>query len=170
MGFGHEQPIKGKTDVWLTPLPIIESLGEFDLDPCGESHWPTAKKVFTEEQDGLSLDWAGRVWCNPPYSKVGAWMKRLAEHGNGIALVFVRSDVGWFQDAIASCDAILFLKGRLIFHHQDGQRAKGNAGAPSCLMAWGERNVDALKTCGLKGVLWQKPTPIEALVGNGVKG
>lgn len=37
MGIGdHETPNKGETDVWLTPLNIIQALGSFDLDPCDE--------------------------------------------------------------------------------------------------------------------------------------
>jgi hypothetical protein len=153
-GFGQHERTKGKTDVWLTPLPIIEALGKFELDPCGESHWPTANEIY--QTDGLEKDWYGRVWLNPPYSEVGKWTKKLAEHGNGITLVFVRSDVGWFQDAINSCDAVLFLKGRIFFHHHDGTRAKGSAGAPSCLIAFGSENVKALQNSGLTGIIWIK--------------
>jgi hypothetical protein len=41
----HERPNKGATDIWLTPLEIIDALGPFDLDPCGEQFHKTAKTI-----------------------------------------------------------------------------------------------------------------------------
>ena len=87
----HENPNFGATDRWLTPLSIVRSLGDFDLDPCGESFHITAKTIWT--QNGLERDWFGRVWLNPPYSEVGKWVSRLAKHGHGVALVFA----GWIR-------------------------------------------------------------------------
>lgn len=53
-------------DEWLTSPSIIEALGKFDLDPCSPINrpWDTAKNPLSELDDGLSLDWEGRVWCN----------------------------------------------------------------------------------------------------------
>ena len=44
----------------------------------------------------------GRIWLNPPYSKPLIWqfVEKLAEHGNGIALLFNRCDSNKFQDII----------------------------------------------------------------------
>ena len=44
----------------------------------------------------------GRIWLNPPYSRplIEQFVKRLAEHGNGIALLFNRCDSKMFQDVI----------------------------------------------------------------------
>lgn len=133
---GHERPIKGVTDVWLTPLSVIESLGTFDLDPCGEAHWPTANKVYTER--GLSQNWYGRVWLNPPYSEVEIWLDRLANHGRGVALVFARTETKWAQKILPRASSVFFPSGRLKFHRRDGSIA-GNAGAPSMFLAFGER-------------------------------
>lgn len=59
------------TDEWYTPIEIIQSFGEFDLDPCAPMNplWKTAKKMYNKEDDGLKQDWEGRVWLNPPYSR-----------------------------------------------------------------------------------------------------
>jgi hypothetical protein len=53
----------------LTPRFVIDALGPFDLDPCPpkERPWDTARRHFTEADDGLSRPWKGRVWLNPPY-------------------------------------------------------------------------------------------------------
>ena len=67
-------------------------------------------------------------------------------HRNGIALVFARTDCGWFHNFIAKADAILFMKGRVRF--VDGLCAtKGSgAGSGSMLVAWGDENVKVLET------------------------
>lgn len=47
--------------------------------------------------------------------------------------------------------ALLFLRGRLFFHRADGRRAAHNAGAPSVLIAYGARDAELLRGCGLAG-------------------
>lgn len=130
----HEKPNKGQTDVWLTPLPIIKALGEFDLDPCGEAFHPTAKTIYTER--GLEQEWFGRVWLNPPYSTIEGWLDKLATHGNGVALVFARMDVKWAHKIIPQASSVFFPKGRLHFLTKDLEK-KGNAGAPSMFLSFG---------------------------------
>lgn len=146
---------KTGTEVWLTPPYIIDALGAFDLDPCAAigQPWPSAKKHYTIEDDGLSQDWAGRVYMNPPYgTQTSKWLKKLSEHGNGIALIFARTETRMFFDYIwDKADAILFLKGRLSFYNADGTKGNSNAGAPSCLVAYGKENVVALGCSGLTG-------------------
>lgn len=140
------------TDVWLTPKPIIEALGPFDLDPCAAPvprSFPTATRMLCPpESDGLLEPWAGFVWLNPPYSvgMIGAWMDRMALHGNGIALVFARTETGWFHKAVwARASAVYFPRGRLTFLPEHGGEAPGNAGAPSCFAAYGPEAVSRLR-------------------------
>ena len=96
----HEpQNHQGKTNTWLTPLSLINALGEFDLDPCGFNGHKTAKKIIVLPDNGLAIEWTGRVWLNPPYGRnVNEWLQKLQKHNNGMALVFGRTDVKWFQD------------------------------------------------------------------------
>ena len=131
----HEKPNKGETDTWLTPLDLIRPLGVFDLDPCGESFHKTAKTIYTE--GGLNKDWFGRVWLNPPYSEVEKWLDRLVEHGSGIALVFARMDVKWAHKILPQATSVFFPKGRLYFLTKE-LKIKGNAGAPSMFISFGE--------------------------------
>lgn len=143
------------TDVWLTPPYIIEALGEFDLDPCSPINrpWDTAKKHYDVRDDGLLQQWHGRVWCNPPYGKhTKIWLDRCALHQNSIALIFARTETRMFFDYVwEKADALLFLKGRLKFHHADGSQASVNAGAPSVLIAYGKENAEALRRSKLNG-------------------
>lgn len=141
-------------DEWLTPPSIIKSLGDFDLDPCSpiDRPWDTAAKHFSEPDDGLSQPWEGRVWCNPPYGReTFAWIDKLATHGNGIALIFARTETKGFHRQIwERADAILFLEGRIKFHYVDGSQAD-SANAPSCLVAYGGNNAESLARSGIKG-------------------
>ena len=151
----HENP-RMKNDEWLTPPEILASLGSFDLDPCAprKRPWDTAAKHYTVDDNGLMKPWDGRVWLNPPYSsqEVPRWLRRLADHKNGVALVFARTETDWFFSNIweRAC-AVLFLRGRLCFHYVDGRKATANAGAPSCLAAYGWNNAVSLQRCGLNG-------------------
>lgn len=160
----HRQP-DGK-DEWLTPPPIIWALSEsfngekFDLDPCAPitRPWEMAKAHYTTEDNGMLKPWHGRVWCNPPYREAADWLARCADHGNAIAMVFARTETRMFFDCVwNTADAVLFLKGRVTFFNVDGSKPKGTGGGPSCLVAWGDCNVDALEhavqECGIEGKL-----------------
>ena len=150
----HQSPVSD-TMTWLTPLSIIQALGLFDLDPCTPQQmpWETAAKRYTEEDNGLIQPWEGRVWLNPPYGReIDQWMKKMAEHNNGIAITFARTETAmWHEYIWPVATAILFLEGRLHFHYPDGARAKANAGAPSVLIAYGSINSDSLLSSGIKG-------------------
>lgn len=152
---GHHRGHIGYTCEWLTPPELLAKLGEFDLDPCSPVRRPsdTAAKHFTIEDDGLAQPWYGRVWLNPPYGPyTWKWLSRLADHGDGIALIYARTEtVQFFASVWDRADAVLFLKGRLNFHLPSGERSERNAGAPSVLVAYGERNVQALEDSGVDG-------------------
>lgn len=156
-GMGSHQSAKATTTTWLTPRFIMDALGPFDLDPCSApdpTSWPTASRHYTWPlHDGLALPWDGRVWLNPPYgNEADAWMRRLAEHGEGTALIFARTETEtFFRHVWDKADALLFLRGRLHFHHGDGRRAKDNGGAPSVLIAYGRGDAERLLDSDLDG-------------------
>jgi len=144
---GHQSHAMGK-DEWLTPPEIVRALGEFDLDPCApvKRPWDTASRHFTVFDNGLMQPWSGRVWLNPPYGREAEkWMMRLMDHGQGTALIFARTETAAFFSTVwARASALLFLKGRLHFHHVTGERAAHNSGAPSGLIAVGRDDDAAL--------------------------
>lgn len=154
-GIGGHHSHRVLKDEWLTPPEIIEALGPFDLDPCAPiiRPWATATAHYTIVDDGLAHAWHGYVFCNPPYgAATGIWLKKLADHGDGIALIFARTETDMFVSQVwGRASALLFLYGRLHFHHVTGERAQNNSGAPSVLIAYGERAVESLKNSGLSG-------------------
>lgn len=153
-GMGGHQGVMIK-DEWLTPPEIIKALGPFDLDPCSpiKRPWPTATQHYTIIDDGLSLEWRGRVWMNPPYGPhTGTWLEKLAHHGQGTALIFARTETeAWHKWVWPVATSILFLTGRINFHHVTGAKAKKNAGAPSALISYGLPDADKLETSKIPG-------------------
>ena len=155
---GIHRGYEGRTDEWLTPPEIINSLGSFDLDPCSPINRPgdTAQKHYTVNDNGLNYLWEGRVWLNPPYGpETGKWLEKLANHGNGIALIFARTETEMFHNFVwEKANAIFFFKGRLFFYDIMGQKAKNNAGGPSVLIAYGDNNVKSIEQSNIKnGIL-----------------
>lgn len=156
-GMGGHHSASMLNDEWLTPPEILKALGEFDLDPCAPivRPWKTAHTHFNKEDDGLKLPWSGRVFCNPPYgSKTGVWLARCAQHKNAVALIFARTETkDWKEHVWGKAHSILFIYGRLYFHHVDGTKAKANSGAPSALISYNWQNTEVLKECGIAGKL-----------------
>lgn len=159
----HTKPNKGASVEWLTPPEIVRALGEFDLDPCADvgQFYSTAKRMIKPPADGLDEAWKGRVWLNPPYGtkNLMLWLARMAEHGNGIALVPSRTEVdAWFWPFIwEAADAVMFRRGRIHFRLPNDAKLlpngkkKGNAGHGSVFVAYGTRNVVALRKSGIVG-------------------
>jgi hypothetical protein len=114
MTLGSHQKCVGDSQVHITPKRIIDRLGGlFDLDPCAAlpRPWDCASMNWTERDNGLPRHWPRewRVWLNPPFDRyeVAQWIARLAEHGNGIALLHARTEAGWFEPIWRHASAIL---------------------------------------------------------------
>ena len=74
---------------------------------------------------------------------------KLAEHGNGVALVFTRCCTPWWQAAVRS-SAVCFVEGRVEFIPGNPDfRRRSRSGAPSCLLAFGEDCAAGLARAGL---------------------
>lgn len=101
--------------------------GAFTLDVAASAANAKAPRFYTREQDGLSLPWAGAVWCNPPYSDCGAWVRKAwTEHGSAERIVMLlpanRCEQAWWQDLVeprrdrqGSPLRVEFLRGRMRF-------------------------------------------------------
>lgn len=142
---------KGKTNTWFTPKTITKDLGEFKLDPCTMSFAPffhATNNIFHDKGEcGLRDVWNShdRVWLNPPYGKdVDKWLTKLYHHGNGMALVFSRTETRWAQRHLFLADGINFLKGRISFVSSNGRKST-NASNGSMLLAYGENNLKYLE-------------------------
>jgi hypothetical protein len=148
------------TDEWLTSRLVNEALmiKDFDLDPCAphpdklknlEPGLVPAKTHYWE--GGLEKPWFGKVFCNPPYSDVGTWLAKCAEHENALALVYVRTDTQWYQTQVwGRATALLFLGKRVNFVSLL-RNTKSAGVAPSVVVAYNADMAEHLRTCSLPG-------------------
>ncbi len=155
-GIGGHHSKKPGTVEWLTPPELIAALGDFDLDPCAPPHQPhrTAARTFTRRENGLLRKWEGRTWLNPPYTdgEIALWLARMAEHDHGTALIFARTETdAFFRYVWERAAGLLFMEGRINFHLPDGSRARGNAGAPTVLCAYGQTDAEILAAAEIGG-------------------
>lgn len=152
-GFTHDGRTHTSSDEWFTPPSVFEALGlTFDLDPAappGGVPWIPADRHFSKREDGLAQAWRGRAWVNPPYGRAThRWLGKLAAHGDGLTLVYSRTDTAWFQRIAVKASALCFIRGRLRFHRPDGTPGD-TAPSPSLLVAFGLPCAIALAESGL---------------------
>ncbi len=130
------------TDDWCTPKWLADALGPFDCDPCSsERSHIDARRTYALDhvdpyrRDGLAIPWMGSIWVNPPYSNVGPWAQKLADHdGPWCTLVKLDPTTKWWATLMAACPTIAPFRKRIKF---EGDRAM-TANFPSVLVysAW----------------------------------
>ena len=122
---------------YSTPQKLFDELNKvynFTLDPCATKENAKCKVFYTKEDDGLSKEWYGRVFMNPPYGRIiGLWIKKAYDEvikGNVeivVCLLPARTDTRWFQDYCLKSKDITWIRGRVKFN--------GNpAPFPSCIV------------------------------------
>lgn len=123
---------------WYTPPQYIEAarsaMGAIDVDPASSAvaqKTVNATMWYGIDDDGLSKEWKGRVWLNPPYSKdlIGRFVAKLKESvadgvtTQAVLLVNNATDTAWFHDIAGSVSAACFIRGRISFHDSSGRPA-----------------------------------------------
>lgn len=122
---------------WYTPKKYIdmarEVLGRIDIDPASN---PFANQVvqattyYTKEDDGLTKEWQGKMWLNPPYSSIIAEFinKTCNSDVEAIVLTNNSTDTKWFAQAANNCDAICFTYGRINFYDDTDKKSSPTNG------------------------------------------
>ena len=150
-------PPDQRNDRWLTPLEVVKALGQFDLDPCGAPNHKLAKHTYLLENqdDGLTNEWFGRVWLNPPYGRaMRQWVEKLVEHGTGTALIPVATGTKLWQEVVfKEASAIHFYRHRIKFLRRDGKEDDMVSPQASALVAIGTLDANNLAASGLPGIL-----------------
>lgn len=126
------------TDLWATPREFFDRLNAkfgFELDVCATAQNAKCERYFTVADDGLTQEWTGVCWMNPPYGRViGQWMRKAYESSLSgatvVCLVPARTDTAWWHN-YAMKGEIEFIRGRLKFGD-----AKANAPFPSAVVVF----------------------------------
>jgi ParB family chromosome partitioning protein len=128
---------------WYTPEQYVEAaramMGGIDLDPASSElaqKTVRAGEFFTIDDDGLTREWRGRVWLNPPYAQPAIhhfMQKTVDEYASGrvtecIALTHNYTDTQWFHIAAKEAAAICFTRGRIGFVNPEGKKAAPTQG------------------------------------------
>ena len=115
---------------WETPDDLFSALNleyNFDLDVCATPHNAKCKRYFSKNQDGLSQEWRGNIWCNPPYGReIDKWIAKAVQSYQSqncsriVMLLPARTDTKWIHEHIFKKADVIFLKGRLKFKNSEG--------------------------------------------------
>jgi phage N-6-adenine-methyltransferase len=136
-----------------TPLEWFEELNarfRFTLDAAASAANAKLPRFFDYDMNGLAQSWAGeRVWVNPPFSNLGAWVEKAAiESWTSPLIVMVlpanRTEQGWWHEHIEPYRdkgnglRVEFVRGRKRFIAAGAVNVKSNERPPFgvCLLIW----------------------------------
>jgi hypothetical protein len=131
------------SDDYYTPQWLFDSLQiQFDLDVASPPHATNVpcKQYLTQAENGLTTDWIGNVWMNPPFRQTAPWAYKFMQHKYGICLVPM-SKTKWFNKLWNECEGIVPLPNDFAFQ-------QGNIFLATVLCAYGDANVEALHRIG----------------------
>ena len=108
-------------DDWGTPDKLFKTLDNyfgFTLDVCATPENAKCRRFFTLAEDGLSKEWQGVCFMNPPYGhQIKSWVaKAKASADSGATVVCLlpsRTDTRWWHDYVMKAAKIYFIRGRL---------------------------------------------------------
>lgn len=162
-GSGTFVPLFSSESVeWYTPTDVVNRVvrlfGEIDLDPCSNESEPNvpARQHYTKTDDGLTQEWPGRVYMNPPYGReILSWTRKLVGEiifgrtEEAIALVPARTDTDWFY--LFRDWPVCFIHGRLRFNNSEI-----SAPFPSAACYFGNRLDDFRDAFADMGDVWTR--------------
>lgn len=129
---------------------VAERFGGFTLDAAAAPHNAKCSRYFTRADDGLAQPWAGeRVWCNPPYSDLAAWVAKAWAEWPAAPLVVMllpanRCEQRWWQELVeprrdrSPFFRVEFLPGRMRFDRPGAVIGPKGDRPPfgCCLLIW----------------------------------
>ncbi len=125
---------KNKKDDWHTPKEIVELFGHFDMDPCttkDSAKRLEIKNYYTKRDNGLTKEWTGKVWLNPPFSNKEEWIKKARDYVNGGGEVFLLLPLSpetkiWHECILGN--AIIYIPNKRISFLENGKsKGKGSS-------------------------------------------
>lgn len=140
---GMDVHFSSATEMWATPQEFFDKYNEkfeFKTDVCASPENAKCTDFYTEQMDGLSQQWTGACWMNPPYGRaIKSWMRKAYESSlqgaTVVCLVPARTDTAWWHDYAIKGD-IEFIRGRLKFGGH-----KNSAPFPSAVVVFKPRAI-----------------------------
>ena len=124
-------------DEYYTPFEVVQAarfaMNGIDLDPASNhiaQKVVEATKYYTKEDDGLSKEWSGRVFLNPPFSMLKAFSDKLINSLDSIdeAIFVCRMDLSnaWGRAVVRHCSMFCIPDKRIQFYGPDEKTVKSN--------------------------------------------
>jgi ParB family chromosome partitioning protein len=164
----HVSEASGENE-WYTPPEYIkavrEVMGRIDCDPASSekaNRTVKADTFFTIDNDGLSKEWHGSVFMNPPYAQplIGQFSAvivkkfKAEEIDEACILVNNATETVWFQSMAECSSAVCFPKSRVRFLDP-----AGNPGAPlqgQAVIYLGKKSEVFCRVFGKFGTTWSR--------------
>ena len=152
---GARDDVDDRGTRWADFQPLSDRFGGFTLDVAAAPHNAKCEQFYTIEEDGLSQPWHGRVWCNPPYSDLQAWVRKAwHELPNCEVIVMLvpanRTEQKWWQEHVEmqrrlDWIEVEFLPGRMRFDRPNAVIGpKGDRPPFGCaLLIWKKRELQS---------------------------
>lgn len=153
------------SDERYTPRWVLNAarlvLGRIDLDVASNAiaqRTVQAARYYTQADNGLMQPWAGRVWCNPPYSDPLPWVERLIGfHKAGdvpaaLLLLNVATTPTWARLLWSSGYPVCLFTNRIQFVKADGT-VEGRNNSDQFLWYFGRRPGRFADVFGRYGVI-----------------
>jgi phage N-6-adenine-methyltransferase len=157
IAWGHEKAMVTKytgDHESYTPARIIEAvrkaMGSIDLDPAsneGAQEIVQAAEWYGVADDGLSREWSGNVFLNPPFEHavIKQFINKLCDEyladnvEQAVLLTNNSTDTKWWRRAAEVSAGVCFTLGRINFYKADGEITQPTNG--QCLIYFGD-NLD----------------------------
>lgn len=120
-------------DLAQTPPLVVSKFEDvvgfkFELDVCANRATAKCLNYYSLDergQDSLTLPWANKNWCNPPYSDITPWVNKCvyeAAQGNITALLIPnKPEVGYCRLTEQFADTVFKIPFRLNFIRPNGE-------------------------------------------------
>lgn len=133
------------------------SIYRFTIDVAASKENAKLPRYYDEEADGLSQSWYEEsVWCNPPYSDIGAWVeKSWREMAKGCRRVVMlipanRTEQDWWHEHIepyrdgrgavnGTTVRVKFVRRRIAFDYPKHRPQPRSPMFGCCLLIWEPR-------------------------------
>lgn len=105
----------------LRAVRTLLGIDAFTVDLAASAENTVARKFYSQRTNALRQSWAlgGWNWLNPPFSRLGPWVKKaLLEQAHGartIMLVPAAAGANWWRDHVHGKAHVLLLNGRITF-------------------------------------------------------
>ncbi|MDZ5810353.1 DNA N-6-adenine-methyltransferase [Halorubrum sp. AD140] len=145
-------------DIWETPSELVDDLEDalngIDLDPCAGPDTNIGDTNYTVSDDGLSMEWHGSVFVNPPFTEKSDWLDKTIQEvsaGNASVVVVLTPDStdvqSWWHGKIAPhASYICFLEGRLAYIDPDTGHQLNSPPFGTALSVFGEPSDNLVST------------------------